>query len=156
MAVAATDCFNWGYDPLHYSAPEGSYASDAADGAVRIRELRAMVQALHAAGLRVGMDVVYNHTSASGQDPHSVLDRIVPGLLPAARCERRGRAFHLLREHRHRAPDDGEADARFGRDVGARLWHRFVPLRPDGAPAASGDGGACSVPPISPPAGTCH
>ena len=79
MAVAAKDCFNWGYDPFHFNAPEGSYASDAADGAVRIRELRAMVQALHAAGLRVGMDVVYNHTSASGQSPQSVLDRIVPG-----------------------------------------------------------------------------
>jgi pullulanase/glycogen debranching enzyme len=76
---AARDCFNWGYDPFHYSAPEGSYASDADDGAVRIREFRAMVQALHEAGLRVGMDVVYNHTSAAGQDAHSVLDRIVPG-----------------------------------------------------------------------------
>ena len=79
MAVAARDCFNWGYDPFHFNAPEGSFASDAADGTVRVRELRAMVQALHAAGLRVGMDVVYNHTSASGQDPRSVLDRIVPG-----------------------------------------------------------------------------
>ena len=79
MAVAARDCFNWGYDPYHFNAPEGSFASDAADGAVRIRELRAMVQALHATGLRVGMDVVYNHTTASGQDPRSVLDRIVPG-----------------------------------------------------------------------------
>lgn len=78
-AVAAADCFNWGYDPFHFNAPEGSYASDAADGAVRIREFRAMVQALHAAGLRVGMDVVYNHTTASGQSPRSVLDRIVPG-----------------------------------------------------------------------------
>ena len=79
MAQARGDCFNWGYDPLHYTAPEGSYASDAADGAVRIREFRTMVQALHRAGLRVGMDVVYNHTSASGQAAHSVLDRIVPG-----------------------------------------------------------------------------
>ena len=79
IAMAARDCFNWGYDPFHFNAPEGSYASDAADGAVRIRELRAMVQALHAAGLRVGMDVVYNHTTASGQLPQSVLDRIVPG-----------------------------------------------------------------------------
>ncbi|MCY7315117.1 MAG: pullulanase-type alpha-1,6-glucosidase, partial [Rubrivivax sp.] len=78
-ALAARDCFNWGYDPWHYTAPEGSYATDAADGAVRILELRQMVQALHAAGLRVGMDVVYNHASASGQKPHSVLDRIVPG-----------------------------------------------------------------------------
>ena len=81
-AVAASrgsDCFNWGYDPWHFNAPEGSYASDADDGAARVREFRAMVMALHQAGLRVGMDVVYNHTSASGQDPKSVLDRIVPG-----------------------------------------------------------------------------
>jgi pullulanase-type alpha-1,6-glucosidase len=79
MASAANDCFNWGYDPYHFSAPEGSYATDAADGAVRILEFRQMVQALHGAGLRVGMDVVYNHTAASGQTEKSVLDRIVPG-----------------------------------------------------------------------------
>jgi pullulanase/glycogen debranching enzyme len=78
-AVAARDCFNWGYDPYHFNAPEGSYATNADDGAVRIREFRAMVQALHDAGLRVGMDVVYNHASAAGQDAQSVLDRIVPG-----------------------------------------------------------------------------
>lgn len=79
MALRDRDCFNWGYDPLHYTAPEGSYASDAADGARRIIELRQMVAALHRIGLRVGMDVVYNHTSASGQNEKSVLDRIVPG-----------------------------------------------------------------------------
>jgi pullulanase-type alpha-1,6-glucosidase len=78
-AHAAADCFNWGYDPYHFNAPEGSYASDASDGAVRIREFRQMVQSLHRAGLRVGMDVVYNHTTASGQQEKSVLDRIVPG-----------------------------------------------------------------------------
>ncbi|HZH44775.1 MAG TPA: alpha-1,6-glucosidase domain-containing protein [Lysobacter sp.] len=78
-AVKARDCFNWGYDPYHFNAPEGSYATDANDGAARIREFRAMVMALHAAGLRVGMDVVYNHTTTSGQAPTSVLDRIVPG-----------------------------------------------------------------------------
>ena len=80
-AVAASqdsDCFNWGYDPVHYTAPEGSYATDANDGAVRVREFRAMVQSLHEAGLRVTMDVVYNHTSGSQQGPTSVLDRIVP------------------------------------------------------------------------------
>ncbi|MGH8030523.1 MAG: DUF3372 domain-containing protein, partial [Arenimonas sp.] len=77
--AAQRDCFNWGYDPLHFNAPEGSYASDAHVGATRIRELRTMVAALHRAGLRVGMDVVYNHMSAAGQDPRSVLDRIVPG-----------------------------------------------------------------------------
>ncbi|MEI8029968.1 MAG: alpha-1,6-glucosidase domain-containing protein [Comamonadaceae bacterium] len=79
MVSAANDCFNWGYDPYHFNAPEGSYATDAADGAIRILEFRQMVQALHGAGLRVGMDVVYNHTAASGQNEKSVLDRIVPG-----------------------------------------------------------------------------
>lgn len=79
MASASQDCFNWGYDPYHFNAPEGSYATDAADGAKRIREFRQMVLALHQAGLRVGMDVVYNHTAASGQSEKSVLDRIVPG-----------------------------------------------------------------------------
>jgi pullulanase len=79
VAGAAGDCFNWGYDPFHYSAPEGSYSSDADDGAVRVREFRAMVQGLHRAGLRVGMDVVYNHTAAAGQHAQSVLDRVVPG-----------------------------------------------------------------------------
>lgn len=77
--VRDADCFNWGYDPLHYTAPEGSLATDPRDGAARVREFRAMVQALHGAGLRVGMDVVYNHTSASGQADKSVLDRVVPG-----------------------------------------------------------------------------
>jgi len=73
------DCFNWGYDPLHFGAPEGSYASDANQGQARVIEFRAMVQALHGMGLRVGMDVVYNHTSASGLNPQSRLDKIVPG-----------------------------------------------------------------------------
>ena len=77
--TAETDCFNWGYDPYHYSAPEGSFASDPADGARRIIEFRDMVMNLHRTGLRVGMDVVYNHTFASGQKEKSVLDRIVPG-----------------------------------------------------------------------------
>jgi pullulanase/glycogen debranching enzyme len=77
--TAETDCFNWGYDPFHYNAPEGSYATDPEDGARRIVEFREMVQNLHKAGLRVGMDVVYNHTYRAGQHEKSVLDRIVPG-----------------------------------------------------------------------------
>ena len=77
--VRETDCFNWGYDPVHYTAPEGSYATDPDDAAGRVREFRAMVLALHAMGLRVGMDVVYNHTFRAGQARFSVLDRIVPG-----------------------------------------------------------------------------
>ncbi|GAA2468070.1 hypothetical protein Ahu01nite_003090 [Winogradskya humida] len=78
MAVADTDGFNWGYDPLHYTAPEGSFASEP-HGSARILEFRRMVAALNAAGLRVVMDVVYNHTMADGLAPLSVLDRIVPG-----------------------------------------------------------------------------
>jgi pullulanase-type alpha-1,6-glucosidase len=74
--TAAKDSFNWGYDPLHYTVPEGSYATDPDN---RIREFRGMVAGLNKAGLRVVMDVVYNHTHAAGQDPTSVLDRIVPG-----------------------------------------------------------------------------
>ncbi|WP_229205556.1 MULTISPECIES: pullulanase-type alpha-1,6-glucosidase [unclassified Duganella] len=77
-AARGSDCFNWGYDPVHYTAPEGSYSSNANDGAARVREFRAMVQGLHQQGLRVVMDVVYNHTSASQQGALSVLDKIVP------------------------------------------------------------------------------
>ncbi|MGK5732190.1 pullulanase-type alpha-1,6-glucosidase [Streptomyces sp. URMC 124] len=76
--AAARDAYNWGYDPLHYTVPEGSYASDP-DGPGRTLEFRRMVQGLAGAGLRTVMDVVYNHTAASGQDDKSVLDRIVPG-----------------------------------------------------------------------------
>ncbi|PJI94073.1 pullulanase-type alpha-1,6-glucosidase [Luteimicrobium subarcticum] len=77
-AVAADDAFNWGYDPLHYAAPEGSYAVHP-DGASRTTEFRTMVGALHADGLQVVLDQVFNHTSAAGQDARSVLDRVVPG-----------------------------------------------------------------------------
>lgn len=77
-ATASTDCFNWGYDPHHFSTPEGSYASNASDPAARVIEFRRMVQALNTAGLRVGMDLVYNHTASSGQNTHSVLDKVVP------------------------------------------------------------------------------
>jgi pullulanase len=77
-AVKDKDGFNWGYDPYHYTTPEGSYSTDP-DGSTRILEFRQMVQALNKAGLRVVMDVVYNHTSDSGQNEKSVLDRIVPG-----------------------------------------------------------------------------
>ncbi|NSX52612.1 type I pullulanase [Gardnerella vaginalis] len=52
---------NWGYDPINYNVPEGSYASDSANPATRIAELKQMVDGLHKAGLRVIMDVVYNH-----------------------------------------------------------------------------------------------
>ncbi|WP_375192406.1 pullulanase-type alpha-1,6-glucosidase [Marinobacter sp.] len=72
------DSFNWGYDPVHYTVPEGSYASDA-NGTQRILEFREMVQAATNLGLNVVMDVVYNHTNASGLAANSVLDKLVPG-----------------------------------------------------------------------------
>jgi pullulanase len=68
--------YNWGYDPENYNAPEGSYATRADDGAVRIREFKQAIQALHSNGLRVVMDVVYNHTGATAE---SVFNRCVPG-----------------------------------------------------------------------------
>jgi pullulanase len=77
-ALRDQDPFNWGYDPFHFTVPEGSYSTDP-DGPARIIEFRQMVQALNQTGLRVVMDVVYNHTHAAGQDEKSVLDRVVPG-----------------------------------------------------------------------------
>ncbi|HUF39744.1 MAG TPA: pullulanase-type alpha-1,6-glucosidase [Anaerolineales bacterium] len=77
-AVSPDDAFNWGYDPVHFGVPDGAYTTDP-EGTARILEFRQMVMALHEAGLRVVMDVVYNHTNASGQRSNSVLDRIVPG-----------------------------------------------------------------------------
>ncbi|UIX35181.1 pullulanase-type alpha-1,6-glucosidase [Streptomyces sp. GQFP] len=76
--IAAKDAYNWGYDPYHYTVPEGSYASDP-DGTRRTVEFRQMVKSLNSDGLRVVMDVVYNHTPASGQAKTSVLDKVVPG-----------------------------------------------------------------------------
>ncbi|WP_246068478.1 pullulanase-type alpha-1,6-glucosidase [Microbulbifer harenosus] len=77
-AIRDEDGFNWGYDPLHFTVPEGSYATDP-NGVQRILEFREMVQSLSNMGLRVVMDVVYNHTSSYGQYERSILDKIVPG-----------------------------------------------------------------------------
>ena len=67
LAVADSDAFNWGYDPVHWGVPEGSYASEP-NGEARILEFRRMVQAIHGMGLRLVLDVVYNHTFHSGLD----------------------------------------------------------------------------------------
>mgnify|MGYP002241769105 FL=1 len=67
--------YNWGYDPQNYNVPEGSFATDPFHGEVRVKECRAMVAALHRAGLGVVMDVVYNHTYHG----ESNLERTVPG-----------------------------------------------------------------------------
>ena len=72
--------YNWGYDPWHHQVPEGSLCTEGAiNGGGRVREARLMVGSLHALGLLVVLDQVYNHTDGEGQDGTSVLDRIVPG-----------------------------------------------------------------------------
>ncbi|UYG16129.1 pullulanase-type alpha-1,6-glucosidase [Brachybacterium huguangmaarense] len=79
-AVAAHDGYNWGYDPFHFLAPEGSYAREGRQsGGARTAEFRCMVGALHAAGLQVVLDQVFNHTDGAGHARTSVLDKVVPG-----------------------------------------------------------------------------
>ncbi|CAI6078385.1 Glycogen debranching enzyme [Paenibacillus sp. JJ-100] len=68
--------YNWGYDPQHYNVPEGSYATDPRDPAVRIKEFKSMIHSLHQQGIRVVLDVVYNHTYSVEEGP---FERIVPG-----------------------------------------------------------------------------
>ncbi|KAK9755442.1 hypothetical protein RND81_01G025500 [Saponaria officinalis] len=78
-AIQDEDGYNWGYNPVLWGAPKGSYATNP-NGPSRIIEFRKMVQALNHIGLRVVLDVVYNHLSSSGpHDQNSVLDKIVPG-----------------------------------------------------------------------------
>ena len=67
--------FNWGYDPENYNIPEGSYSTDPQKGEVRINEYKQMIQSLHQSGIRVIMDVVYNHTFSTD----SCLNKTVPG-----------------------------------------------------------------------------
>jgi len=76
-ALRGFDNYNWGYDPFHYTVPEGSYAVNP-EGKARIIEFRTMVAQLHNIGFRVIMDVVYNHTHQAGLEPTAVLDKIVP------------------------------------------------------------------------------
>lgn len=71
-----SNAYNWGYDPVNYNVPEGSYSSKPADPAARILEMKSMINALHKQGLRVVMDVVYNHVY--GLDKQA-FDKVVPG-----------------------------------------------------------------------------
>ena len=68
--------YNWGYDPVNYNVPEGSYSSNAYDAATRINELKKLIQSFHQNGLRVIMDVVYNHTALTEE---SNFNQLVPG-----------------------------------------------------------------------------
>lgn len=78
--------YNWGYDPVNYNVPEGSYATDPFDGAVRVREMKRMVRTLHENGLGVVLDVVYNHVYEADT---FCFNKIVPGYF--SRIDRRGR-----------------------------------------------------------------
>ncbi|APT93270.1 hypothetical protein CPHO_10610 [Corynebacterium phocae] len=78
--------YNWGYDPVNYNAPEGSYSTDPSDPAARIREFKALVDALHSRGLRVVMDVVYNHVYDAASH---CFENTVPGYF--FRTDSRGR-----------------------------------------------------------------
>lgn len=68
--------YNWGYDPKNYNVPDGSYSTDPTNPVVRIREFKEMVKSLHQNGLRIVLDVVYNHTASTD---HSNFDLTVPG-----------------------------------------------------------------------------
>ncbi|WP_432404377.1 type I pullulanase [Wukongibacter sp. M2B1] len=65
--------YNWGYDPYLYNVPEGSYATNPYDGSIRIKEFKEMIKVLHENGLRVVMDVVYNHTFSMRRNPFEIL-----------------------------------------------------------------------------------
>ena len=69
---AATQ-YNWGYDPVHYNIPEGSYSTNPADGKVRIKELKELIKTMHSNGLRIIMDVVYNHTALTKNSNFNIL-----------------------------------------------------------------------------------
>lgn len=70
------DTYNWGYNPLHFNAPDGSYASDPGNPYARVNELKEMIRGVQAQGIRVIMDVVYNHVYIR---EHSSFEKIVPG-----------------------------------------------------------------------------
>lgn len=74
--LSATNRYNWGYDPVNYNIPEGSYSTDAKNGEVRVSEVKQMVQSLHENGISVVMDVVYNHVQNASEFSMNIL---VPG-----------------------------------------------------------------------------
>ena len=76
--------FNWGYDPVNYNVPEGSYSTDPYHGEVRVKEMKQMVRALHDAGISVVMDVVYNHVFEAGS---FCFNQIVPGYFSRAHAD---------------------------------------------------------------------
>ena len=105
--MGADNQFNWGYDPENYNVPEGSYSTDAEHGEVRVRELKQMIKALHESGLRVIMDVVYNHTYRLD----SPLFRIEP--------------WYFYRRNKDGSPSNGSG---CGNDIASErpMAHRYI------------------------------
>ena len=134
-ATADLDGFNWGYDPWHYTTPEGSYSTDPSGCDTRRRVPRdgAGAQRARAAG-RDGRGVQPHQRRRAGRQVGARSHRA--RLLPPAQRRRCGRDVDVLCQHGHRARHDGEADDRLDRHVGPRLQGRRVPLRPDGSPLA--------------------
>ncbi len=112
------DGFNWGYDPWHYTVPEGQLRHATPTARRASSSSARWCRASTDLGLRVVMDVVYNHTTAAGQNDKSVLDRVVPGYYHRLNADGDVETQHLLPEHGHRAPDDGEAARGLGADLG--------------------------------------
>lgn len=75
--IRERDNYNWGYDPVHYLSPDGSYSTDP-NGVHRIKEIRKMIQTIHTLGLHLTQDVVFNHTFAADFSDYSVLNKVVP------------------------------------------------------------------------------
>ncbi len=132
-AIRDQDGFNWGYDPFHYTVPEGSYSTDP-DGVARILEYPPDGPGAQRDGPARG--------HGCGLQPHQRQrarrqlgarpDRA--RLLPPADQQRPRRDLHLLPEHGHRTQHDAQADGRLGADVGGAVQDRRLPLRPDGPP----------------------
>ncbi len=116
--------YNWGYDPVNYNVPEGSYSTNPYSPEVRIREFKQMVKALHDAGIRVILDVVYNHTY---DIDHSNFQRTYPDY------------YYRTIDHSSLTIDHSTAHTKAvyageRQVLDRRISHRRFPLRPDGMP----------------------
>ena len=120
--------YNWGYDPVNYNVPDGSYSTDPYDPSSRIREFKEMVQALHKAGIRVVLDVVYNHVADAASH---AFERTVPGFPHEGGRQLRGRLGMRQRDS-FREGNDAPLHGRIRLLVGRGIPHRRLPLRPDG------------------------
>ncbi len=136
----------------HYTAPEGSYATDP-DGAAPHGGVppdgagpqRRRPPGRHGRGLQP-------HRRVAARTPKSVLDRVVPGYYHRLNADAAAvENSHVLRQHRDRARDDGEADDRLGAHLGARLQGQRLPVRPDGPPLACRTCSTCGPPSTSSP-----